>query len=521
MQLLSKSYPLLFAAFPVLSLMAANISEIELAEGLRPLLIAVAVGSLITGISRFIQKDSPRASLLAAGTIIAFFSYGHLYAQLDNLSFADFSLGHHRYSLFVAGGGWLLWVLWTGKWLKDPDPVDRLLRGGAIIVVALPLASILLYGLQERSPADTVDHATSSGDSQELASGELPDIYYIVLDGYARADILASYYDFDNTAFLDHLKELGFYVADGSVSNYNQTVLSLAGSLNMDYVEALAPANNSANNARSILADQLKNSRVRNYLTSIGYELIAFETGYSQTEIRDANTFLGPSAKSGVLNHPLLGEGISPIESMLLSSTALRLALDSDSLRQKLLSSAVIDPSYQAHRARVNYTLNALGEAAEKPGPTFTFAHVISPHPPFVFGPSGSSITNRGTFSLADADAFGGSTEEYIGAYRDQLQHLNTLVSEAIDEILERSERPPIILLQADHGPGAYMAWNSAEETEMLERMAILSAYYFPDRNIMPCIRQSHRSIRFEYCSPHTSTHSYPSCQTRAIFRVG
>ena len=482
MRIFSRSYPLLFAAFPVLSLMAANIAEIELADGFRPLLLAVAVGALVTGISSFIQNDPPRVSLLAAGTIIAFFSYGHLYTLLGDVSIANLSLDHHRYSLVIAGGVWTLWVLWTGKWLKDPESLDRLLRGGAIIVVALPLASMLLYGLRSGSAADTVDDDLFLGASRELTSEELPDIYYIVLDGYGRSDVLATYYDFDNTALLDHLTERGFYVADGSVSNYNQTVLSLASSLNMDFVESLVPADVSPKNARSILADQLKHSRVRNYLSSRGYELIAFETGYSQTEIRDADTFLSPSTAPSLLNHPLLEGGITPIESMLLSSTGLRLALDSDALRQKLLLSAVIDPSYQAHRTRIRYTLDALGMAAEQPGPTFTFAHIISPHPPFVFGPDGESISNSGTYSLADADAFGGSPEEYIAAYRDQLLHLNTLVHKAIDEILERSERFPVILLQADHGPGAYMVWNSAEESQILERMGILSAYYFPDR---------------------------------------
>ena len=478
---ISRLYPLLFAAFPVLSLIYANPSEIALADAIRPLLLALAFAAVITGVCSIVQKDPSRASLLAAGTIIAFFSYGHLYTLLGDVSIAGVSLEQHRYSLIFAGGTWLLWVLWTGNWLKDPTPLDRLFHGGSVIVVALPLAGILLQGLPSASQAETADDEIFIGASQDLAFEELPDIYYIVLDGYGRSDVLDSLYDFDNTPMLDHLTERGFYVADGSVSNYNQTVLSLAASLNMDYVESLITTDTTNQNARSTLADHLKHSRVRNYLSGIGYELIAFETGYSQTEIRDADTFLSPGTDSSVLDHPLLEGNITPIENMLLSSTGLRLALDSDALRQRMLQSAVIDPSYQSHRARIRYTLDALGKAAEQPGPTFAFAHIISPHPPFVFGSDGESVSNSGTYSLADADAFGGSPAEYIASYRDQIQHVNTLVSEAIDEILERSERSPLILLQSDHGPGAYMVWNSAEESEILERMGILSAYYFPD----------------------------------------
>ena len=64
----------------------------------------------------------------------------------------------------------------------------------------------------------------------------LPDIYYIVLDGYPRSDSLAHYFDFDNSSFPQALRERGFYIADASHSNYTMTFLSIASSLNMRYV---------------------------------------------------------------------------------------------------------------------------------------------------------------------------------------------------------------------------------------------------------------------------------------------
>ena len=41
-----------------------------------------------------------------------------------------------------------------------------------------------------------------------------PDVYYVILDGYARADALATHYGYDNEPFLDALRERGFVVAD-------------------------------------------------------------------------------------------------------------------------------------------------------------------------------------------------------------------------------------------------------------------------------------------------------------------
>jgi len=322
---------------------------------------------------------------------------------------------------------------------------------------------------------------TSTGAAGQPDAGALPDIYYIVLDGYGRQDILSRYYHYDNSPFLTKLGELGFYVADLSTANYNQTVLSLAASLNMHYVQDLVGNQTLGAEGRVRLAEALKHSQVRAFLRAQGYELVAFETGYSQTEIRDAEVFWGPESDSSRAEHPLLGSQVSTFESLLLSTTALRALLDFDPLRQQLSRSSVTDPHFQAHRVRVRYTLDSLGKAAERPGPTFVFAHVISPHPPFVFEVNGGSVANQGIYSLADADAFGGGPEEYVARYRAQLEYLNTLVIPALEDILRRSERPPVILLQADHGPGAYFVWDSAEDSLLPERMSMLNAYYFPD----------------------------------------
>ena len=76
-----------------------------------------------------------------------------------------------------------------------------------------------------------------------------------------------------------------------------------------------------------------------------------------------------------------------------------------------------------------------------------------------------------------------GKREEYISRYNAQITYINQRVLETIDDILETSENPPIIILQGDHGPGAYFDWESLNNTYLPERLGILNAYYFPDRN--------------------------------------
>jgi hypothetical protein len=69
---------------------------------------------------------------------------------------------------------------------------------------------------------------------------EKPDIYYIILDGYARADVLSNLYGYDNSDFIKPLEQRGFNMASQSRSNYPRTLLSLASSLNMKYLEPVS-----------------------------------------------------------------------------------------------------------------------------------------------------------------------------------------------------------------------------------------------------------------------------------------
>jgi hypothetical protein len=126
-----------------------------------------------------------------------------------------------------------------------------------------------------------------------------------------------------------------------------------------------------------------------------------------------------------------------------------------------------------------------LQETPALDGDYFIYAHIIAPHPPFVFDQHGVPLSHDRPFKLADANQFikDYSRKAYLTGYRNQMQYINSLVLKTVDTILAKSKTPPIIIIQGDHGPGAYLHWSSLENTFPAERFSILNAYYFPDRD--------------------------------------
>ena len=118
-----------------------------------------------------------------------------------------------------------------------------------------------------------------------------PDVYYIILDGFARADVLRDLYDFDAGPFLDGLERREFFVAGRSTSNYSQTRLSLTSSLNADYID-----NRDLKYVRDEgpLLEMMAGNRVVKAFRRLGYRLVSFASGYELTELTGADLYLTP-----------------------------------------------------------------------------------------------------------------------------------------------------------------------------------------------------------------------------------
>jgi hypothetical protein len=466
-------YLLLLAVFPTLALLGNNISEVNVGASSRALAFSLALAASLFLIFRAIVRDAHRAALAASLSLIIFFTYGHVYQLLRGWQGIGIVLGRHRYLLPIATS-----VLALGLWLvikvvKNPGSLAVPLDVVTLALLITPAFQIISHEIGRRSAQAEVSQVVAEAPQFHLSVGEWagpidsfrPDIYYIILDAYGRSDVLEEYFGIDNSEFLDSLRRMGFQIADCSHSNYAITTLSLGSSLNMGYINDLFQGFGKP--TYQALQQLAEHNLVRQTLQEFGYQVVSFESGYSITEWEDADYYfdLGPSP--GWKLH-----GLSAFESMLADTTLLRVFQDWHGTLPFRLP-YFLDFAYSQHRRHILNVLDHLAEVAEIPGPTFTMAHVLAPHDPFVFGPHGEQVTQHETFSLKP-DIVRADKPEYTRGYSDQLMYVNYRILQVVESILEESSEPPIIIIQGDHGPKRNMSSNFA-------RLANLNAYYLPE----------------------------------------
>jgi hypothetical protein len=454
-------HPFLFALYPPLALLASNILQIRPVDAIRSLVVFLLGSILIYVIVRLILKDDKRSGVVSSIIIISFSTYGQIYSYLEGIQVFDLNLGRHRFLLPI----WLIFtILFLFLTLRNRKSLLRetkVLNVFAAILIALPLFQLgyTTISIARNSQLNSAAVKNLEGHTG-IVTEVKPDVYYIILDMYARDDILLERYKYDNSDFLTELEEMGFKIGRCSVTNYNMTELSMASSFNMEYLQTLGKQYSAGNSDRSGLPSLIHYSRVRQIFEEMGYQFINFETGFTFTEIRDADQFLVPSYQA--LKASQAGISINGFESMLARTTGLSALLDAQARWFSPVADAL--DTRKAHVIRELFVLDTLPKLATEPSPKFVYAHILIPHPPFVFSRQGVNINYPGNDG---ATPKGPTPKDYASGYRNQLDYINNRIIPILNEIIQNSVTPPIIILQGDHGVDP-------------KRTYILNAYYLP-----------------------------------------
>jgi hypothetical protein len=452
-------YPLLFAVVPFVHIVAANPGQSRLTT-LGLVVVALWAGfGLFYLLVHWVLRGRGSAALtpLIVLAAVAWFHLNPL-AQLliEKATGASVSplvpipLG------LVAIAASLIWLARRPRVRERIEPVLRL------VPVLLIGYSVIKIGRNEfrahRAIATSVlvTELAVPVKAGQISSTpvERPDVYLIVLDEYANAAVLHELFGATNQEFEDSLRALGFTIPRLVRSNYAQTTLSIPSLLNFAYLGGLAADVGRQSNDRSLPDYLLENNRVVAFLKAQGYQFVFFPSQWWRATDHNRHAEREFQVKGGY---------------------SLRRALAASELQRLLSRFTLLSAVGSLHPTMAEYikqTFDGLRRLDTGRKPTFVFAHLIFPHGPYVF-------------NARCEPSVGPHLSEPDRRYLDQVRCANAFILELVGELLRRADRPPIIVLQGDHGSGM-LGFNLAPRAALVtpaqagERFGAFGAYYLP-----------------------------------------
>ncbi|MDC0190839.1 sulfatase-like hydrolase/transferase [Rhodospirillales bacterium] len=290
----------------------------------------------------------------------------------------------------------------------------------SVFVLGLILSappSILLAGRLVLEAPNNNDLPDSVELLPVLGPQKKPNVYVIILDAYGRSDQLEKTFGFNNSKFLNFLEDKEFFILKNSYSSYPDSTFSITSLFNMDYHKEFNPGN---------YDERFKTPVFRIF------------------------------QKAGYRTHVLLGYrgGVCPPKTSVCLSTGSEGVGLIGILGQRLLQLTPLfeiilkyfPQLYGDTRTMVD-DLRVVLASTDLSSPSFVFAHIGFPHPPFTRAETCAAdirkdVSNEENYAIESA-----------GRYVKQLRCVNKQMRQLLDELI-RKDPEAVVIIQSDHGSG-------------------------------------------------------------------
>lgn len=265
-----------------------------------------------------------------------------------------------------------------------------------------------------------------------------PDIYLIITDEYSGSKTLRDSFNYDNARHERFLRERGFYVAATPIANYAYTALSMAATMDMDYLLWLDKNPSIKAQDYTLAARHITESKAIHILRSYQYELV----NYSIFDI---------DKQPARFNSALMAFEIKLITANTLHG---RFQKDLGAYVAEHIVPKIpwLAKSYQDEFEAGNKRLIALTKeiaATKPPAPRFVYTHLVMPHAPFLFDSSGT----KNVANYHDPAYYANLTrKEFDNLYLQYLVFTNQVVEELVDDLLTKTQGKAVIMVLSDHG---------------------------------------------------------------------
>lgn len=372
----------------------------------------------------------------------------------------------------------------NGMALRDAIRIPEKFTYTVNIVAATMILAILgrmaYYDYKVAAEADAITAKAYAPISRSVSASRpssLPHIVHIVLDGYSRADVLQSTYGFDNTPFLDALRQRGFRVADKATTPYNQTLLVMSAIFSLGAVSepgVIEIPEDDRNSLRRQLSHSLKSGVVATMLQDLGYELKSTPSTYLPLQWKDV---IQTDGHVPALRHFGLRETYIFSYDLFMDSPVLNPLIGP--IFARYFNIAAID-----YRNLIDIPKRRVVDPTGRP--QFVYEHILAPHPPFVITPDGRPrplgkfpvVLDDGSHLIQRNNL---DPAAYRDGYIDKLRYINGAILEQIDGLQRTLSGPLIIILHGDHGGGLHFDQDERANTCVNERFSPLLAVYATD----------------------------------------
>ena len=473
-------HPFLIAFFPIMAIYSVNIGLIQLEQFIFPTILIVGSALLFFLCLKYILKNGKKAALIVTLAFIIFFSFGHIYNMLNQVSIGDTDLGSNRTLLpifVISFGIGSFLIIRTKRTLDNATSIVNTISI-VFITVIVAMVGIETFGCDEcliqqtyslgifsnqimDSPLYFEEHSFSVSESDSL-----PNVYYIILDGYPRNDVLKKHLDFDNSEFINFLKQREFYVAENSYSNYSLSSTSIPATMNMNYI--------------NFLADELgEDSRSYDPLLGKDFGLYADNQviknfklmGYKVAKIGSVPMYLHEMPLADL---SLCYKSIHLMDNRLFDTVA----------RTSMIGYFIERWSEDLQRQIILCAFEELPKISSYyEEPVFVWSHIMLPHFPLIFGANGEPVTpGESLLVMNNPHVFEGTDSSWNikQQFLQQLQFANKKSMELVDKILE-NEKQSIIIIQSDHGSAFDVNLHDPTDDDVHQRLSNINAIYFPD----------------------------------------
>jgi hypothetical protein len=415
-------YIFLFPLFFVFHGFNTNFPFVSVSSALLLIGVYILWSLLFAGVFYFFSRRWRYAAFLAVFIMAFDFFFGNIQDTIkDNISFEPAS----KYSFLTIVFLVLLIILFFLLRKKQLFRLTFYLNTVFIVLVVIEIFSLLSASIFK--PKASID--SLPGFTKICDSCKKPDIYIILLDGYAGSQQLKDLFDYDNSPFTDSLAQRGFITIKKSHSNYNSSPSSVASLLNMEYLDS-NEVNHMRQNGHMHAFARINNNRLMSFLQANGYSVF----NYSIFKVAGQSS---PTGGSFVPANAKLVNGntfISRLEKDVFLSLANRLHLNK----------YVKEILYAANRDNEKlYNLTMENAAMKLNKPKIIYTHLLMPHHPYYYEENGTARPFEEVNNMPLSDK---------PAYLSYLKYTNKKILRLVDHILTNSPAPPVITVLSDHG---------------------------------------------------------------------